>query len=237
MYLRAAASWQCVRWDAPVAATVSPGSAPPILRRTARAGSAVCAHGHRDRTGHHDNTSPPQPSQVEARLSTVVPTANGPARPRATTSKRRWIIHRVTVPSPGGSVTSAYSSLSRADPNPVRRVYASAECKRTGDEPLYSDSDWALVAGAGRGAVAWTGHAGAAGPTRRNRNRSRDSAPCPSRDGGGGSQTAGCWPAPVPDSDGVSRRHCGPTAMRTCARSNCGRAGRGPGLEVSPRCR
>jgi hypothetical protein len=132
MYLRAAASWQCVLWDAPVAATVSPGSAPPILRRTARTGSAVCAHGHRDRTGHHDNTPPP-PSQVEARLSTVVPTANGPARPRATTSKRRWIIHRVTVPSPGGSVTSAYSSLSRADPDPVRRVYA--ECKRTEDEP------------------------------------------------------------------------------------------------------
>ena len=72
MYLRAAASWQCVLWDAPVAATVSPGSAPPNLRWTARTGSAVCAHGHRDRTGHHDNTPPP-PSQVEARLSTVIP--------------------------------------------------------------------------------------------------------------------------------------------------------------------
>jgi hypothetical protein len=59
MYLRAAASWQCVLWDAPVAATVSPGSAPPILSRTARAGSAACEHGHRDRTCHHDNTPPP----------------------------------------------------------------------------------------------------------------------------------------------------------------------------------
>ena len=65
MYLRAAASWQCVLWDAPVAATVSPGSAPPILRRTARTGSAVCAHGHRDRTGHHDN---PPPRRAKWRL-------------------------------------------------------------------------------------------------------------------------------------------------------------------------
>ena len=47
MYLSAAASWQCALWDAPVAVTVSPGSAPrtppPILRRTARAGCVVCA--------------------------------------------------------------------------------------------------------------------------------------------------------------------------------------------------
>jgi hypothetical protein len=51
MYLSAAASWQYVQWDAPVTVTVLPGSAPPILRRTARAGSAVCAHGHSDSTG------------------------------------------------------------------------------------------------------------------------------------------------------------------------------------------
>jgi hypothetical protein len=42
-----------------------------------------------------------------------------------------------------------------------------------------------------------------------------------------------CWPAPAPDSDGVSQCLCGPTAMRTRVRSSCGRAGRG--LERAPR--
>ncbi len=72
IYLSATASWQCARWDAPVAVTVSPGSSPPILRRIASAG-ALCARGHRDRTCHHDHDNPPPPSQVETRLSMVVP--------------------------------------------------------------------------------------------------------------------------------------------------------------------
>ena len=43
-HLSAAAAWQCGRRDAAVAATVSPGSAPPILRRgrTTHAGNDVC---------------------------------------------------------------------------------------------------------------------------------------------------------------------------------------------------
>ncbi len=73
----------------------------------------------------------------------------------------------------------------------MRRVYASAECKRTGDEPRYSDSDWARVAGVGWEA---DGSRGMDGPCRSrwpNQEESepimiRDSAPCPSRDGGGG---------------------------------------------------
>ena len=157
---------------------------------------------------------------------------------------RRWIIHRVTAPSPGGSVTSAYSSLSRADPDhdPVPRVYAIAECKRTGHEPQYSDSDWARVAGAEPAGWEADGSRGMDGPCRsRGSNQEeaepiRDSAPCPSRDGGGGPPgplAAGCWPAPTPDSDRVSQRHCWPTAMRTRARSSCGCAGRG--LERAPR--
>ncbi len=57
-----------------------------------------------------------------------------------------------------------------------------------------------------------------------------DSAQCLSRDGSGGpprQRAAECWPALVPDSDGVSLRHYRPTAMRTRTRSSCCRSGRG----------
>jgi hypothetical protein len=70
--------------------------------------------------------------------------ARGRIRRRGGPVTGRWIIHRVTVLSPGGSATSAYSS----ERDPVRRVYA--ESKRTGDEPQYYDSGWARVAGGGR---------------------------------------------------------------------------------------
>jgi hypothetical protein len=88
-----------------------------------------------------------------------------------------------------------------------------------------TDSDWARVAGAGPagreadGSRGMDGPCRSCGPNQKESEPIRDSAPCPSRDGGGGPprpRSEGCWPAPVPDSDGVSRRHCGPTVMQTC---------------------
>ncbi len=95
---------------APVAATVSLGSAPPILCSGpyARGTLSRCARGHRGRTCHNS----PQ-SQVDDGLSksTVVPI--GPAQ--TVTLKRLLIIHCDRVTVPGGNI-SAYNLLSREDP-------------------------------------------------------------------------------------------------------------------------
>jgi hypothetical protein len=58
------------------------------------------------------------------------------------------MIYSVTVPSPGGSVTSAYSSLLHANPDPVRRLSVSELETNHITDTL--DSDWARVAGGGR---------------------------------------------------------------------------------------
>jgi hypothetical protein len=139
MYLSAAASWQCARRDAPVAATVSPGSAPPILRRTARGEHCVRA----DTVTVPAITPPAEPSErcaVNGRPNRP----NGLSRPA--TMKRRWIIQSHGSRQFGRQCIQFI--IARRCRSSAPLLYA--ECKRTGNEPLYSDTDWARVAGGGR---------------------------------------------------------------------------------------
>jgi hypothetical protein len=173
MNLSAAASWQCVRWDTPVAVTVLPGSAPPILRLIARTGSAVCLHGHRDCTCHHDNTPPP-PSQVEARLSTVVrirPTVRLGPGPRPRKDDGLFTESRCRVQAARSSVHTVHY---RARIPIQCAEYMLSVSKLETNHCTLTQTGLGSLGQVGRltGAVTWTGHAGAAGPTRRNWNRS-----------------------------------------------------------------